>query len=108
MIDCVKKYIASLLIFIFVFFYICGEMSNNSISMMKWFSLFCFLLYTNIYSLYSQIYTPGGGDPLGYAHKIDTLDTYNIQVKYEMKFMPDTLARDNYNKITTVCFVPDR
>lgn len=70
--------------------------------MMKWFSLFCFLLYTNIYSLYSQIYTPGGGDPLGYAHKIDTLDTYNIQVKYEMKFMPDTLARDNYNKITTV------
>ena len=69
---------------------------------MKWFSLFCLLLYTNIFSLHCQIYAVGGGDPLGYAHKIDTLDTYNIQVKYQMKFMPDTLVRDKYNSITTV------
>lgn len=69
---------------------------------MKWFSLFCLLLCTNIFSLHCQIYAVGGGDPLGYAHKIDTLDTYNIQVKYQMKFMPDTLVRDKYNSITTV------
>lgn len=69
---------------------------------MKWFSLFCLLLCTNIFSLHCQIYAVGGGDPLGYAHKIDTLDTYNIQVKYQMKFMPDTLVRDKYNCITTV------
>ena len=70
---------------------------------MKWFSLFWIFLCTNIVPSYSQyILTPGGGDPLGYAHKIDTLDTYSIQVKYEMKFMPDTSARDNYNVVTTV------
>lgn len=56
-----------------------------------------------IFPLHSQrSYVPGGGDPLGYHPRIDTLDTYSIQVKYEMKFVPDTLARDNYNTVTTV------
>lgn len=69
---------------------------------MKYLSILSVLMYICIFPLHCQVVVIGGGDPLGYAHKIDTLDTYNIQVKYEMKFMPDTLARDNYNKVTTV------
>lgn len=52
---------------------------------------------------YSQyIVAIGGGDPLDYTHKMDTITHYNIQILYEMKFMPDTLERDNYDRRTTV------
>lgn len=69
---------------------------------MKHLSILIVLIYICISPIHCQVVVVGGGDPLGHAHKKDTLDTYNIQVKYEMKFMPDTLARDNYNKVTTV------
>lgn len=56
-----------------------------------------------ISSAYSQyIVAVGGGDPLTYTHKVDTITNYNIQILYELKFMPDTLARDNYDRRTTV------
>ncbi len=43
----------------------------------------------------------GGGDPESKVEKRDTLASCDIQVKYElMKFMPDTLKRDQYKTQT--------
>lgn len=61
------------------------------------------MLYLMLPPAYSQyIVAIGGGDPLDYTHKMDTITNYNIQILYEMKFMPDTLERDNYDRRTTV------
>ena len=58
------------------------------------------LVFSSAYSQY--VVAVGGGDPLTYTHKVDTITNYNIQILYELKFMPDTLARDNYDRRTTV------
>ena len=42
----------------------------------------------------------GGGDPESKVEKRDTLASCDIQVKYELKFMPDTLKRDQYKTQT--------
>ena len=42
----------------------------------------------------------GGGDPESKVEKRDTLALCDIQVKYELKFMPDTLKRDQYKTQT--------
>jgi len=44
----------------------------------------------------------GGGDPESPAEKRDTLAPCDIQVKYELKFMPDTLERDKFKTQTMV------
>lgn len=61
------------------------------------------MLYFVVPSAYSQyIVAIGGGDPLDYTHRMDTITNYNIQILYELKFMPDTLERDNYDRRTTI------
>lgn len=68
-------------------------------------SVYLFLLSLSLYTfpVYGQyVVAVGGGDPLSYTHKIDTLANYNIQILYELRFMPDTLERDNYDRRTTV------
>ena len=58
------------------------------------------LVFSSAYSQY--IVAVGGGDPLEYTHKVDTITKYNIQIQYELRFMPDTLERDNYERRTTL------
>lgn len=61
------------------------------------------MLYLVFPSAYSQyIVAIGGGDPESPAEKIDTLAPCDIQVKYELKFMPDTLERDKFKTQTMV------
>ncbi len=58
------------------------------------------LAFSSAHSQY--IVATGGGDPLTYTDKIDTITNYHIQILYELKFMPDTLERENYDRRTTV------
>lgn len=61
------------------------------------------MLYLVFPSAYSQyIVAIGGGDPESPAEKRDTLAPCDIQVKYELKFMPDTLERDKFKTQTMV------
>ena len=61
------------------------------------------MLYLVFPSAYSQyIVAIGGGDPETPAEKRDTLAPCDIQVKYELKFMPDTLERDKFKTQTMV------
>ena len=61
------------------------------------------MLYLVFPSAYSQyIVAIGGGDPESPAEKRDTLAPCDIQVKYELKFMPDTLERDKFKAQTMV------
>ena len=65
--------------------------------------LLVIMLYLVFPSAYSQyIVAIGGGDPESPAEKRDTLAPCDIQVKYELKFMPDTLERDNFKTQTMV------
>ena len=65
--------------------------------------LLVIMLYLVFPSAYSQyIVAIGGGDPESPAEKIDTLAPCDIQVKYELKFMPDTLERDKFKTQTMV------
>ena len=59
-----------------------------------------YLLFPSAYSQY--IVAIGGGDPESPAEKRDTLAPCDIQVKYELKFMPDTLERDKFKTQTMV------
>ena len=61
------------------------------------FSLVCLCTIT----AHGQYIVPvGGGDPEDDVIKKDTLASCDIQVKYELKFMPDTLKRDRYKTQT--------
>lgn len=65
--------------------------------------LLVIMLYLVFPSAYSQyIVAIGGGDPESPAKKRDTLAPCDIQVKYELKFMPDTLERDKFKTQTMV------
>ena len=65
--------------------------------------LLVIMLYLVFPSAYSQyIVAIGGGDPESPAEKRDTLAPCDIQVKYELKFMPDTLERDKFKTQTMV------
>ena len=65
--------------------------------------LLVIMLYLVFSSAYSQyIVAIGGGDPESPAEKRDTLAPCDIQVKYELKFMPDTLERDKFKTQTMV------
>lgn len=65
--------------------------------------LLVIMLYLVFPSAYSQyIVAIGGGDPESPAEKRDTLAPCDIQVKYELKFMPDTLERDMFKTQTMV------
>ena len=65
--------------------------------------LLVIMLYLVFPSAYSQyIVAIRGGDPESPAEKRDTLAPCDIQVKYELKFMPDTLERDNFKTQTMV------
>ena len=65
--------------------------------------LLVIMLYLVFPSAYSQyIVAIGGGDPESLAEKRDTLAPCDIQVKYELKFMPDTLERDKFKTQTMV------
>ena len=65
--------------------------------------LLVIMLYLVFPSAYSQyIVAIGGGDPESPAEKRDTLTPCDIQVKYELKFMPDTLERDKFKTQTMV------
>ena len=44
----------------------------------------------------------GGGDPEMNASKRDTIAQCDVQVKYELKFIPDTMKRDKYKTQTMV------
>ena len=69
---------------------------------MKRTFLLLYLLITYFPFTFGQyIVSIEGGDPLS-NRQIDTLSHYSIQIKYEMRFMPDTLERENYNRRTTV------
>lgn len=69
---------------------------------MKKIFLLIIMLYWVFPSAFGQYLVPvGGGDPESSAEKRDTLAPCDIQVKYELKFMPDTLKRDQY-KIQTM------
>ena len=61
------------------------------------------MLYLVFPSAFGQyMVAVGGGDPESPAEKIDTLAPCDIQVKYELKFMPDTLERDKFKTQTMV------
>ena len=61
------------------------------------------MLYLVFPSAFGQyIVAIGGGDPESPAEKRDTLAPCDIQVKYELKFMPDTLERDKFKTQTMV------
>lgn len=65
--------------------------------------LLVIMLYLVFPSAYSQyIVAIGGGDPESPAKKRDTLAPCDIQVKYELKFMLDTLERDKFKTQTMV------
>lgn len=65
--------------------------------------LLVIMLYLVFPSAYSQyIVAIGGGDPESPAEKRDTLAPCDIQVKYELKFMSDTLERDKFKTQTMV------
>ena len=65
--------------------------------------LLVIMLYLVFPSAYSQyIVAIGGGDPESPAEKRDTLAPCDIQGKYELKFMPDTLERDKFKTQTMV------
>lgn len=70
---------------------------------MKKIFLLVMMLYLVFPSVFGQyIVAIGGGDPESNASKRDTLAQCDIQVKYELKFMPDTLNRDQYKTQTMV------
>ena len=70
---------------------------------MKYLCLIFILINFLPVHLYGQyIIAVGGGDPLCEGHQIDTVAYYHIQVKYELKFMPDTMIRDNYDRRITI------
>ena len=61
------------------------------------------MLYLVFPSAFGQyMVAVGGGDPESPAEKRDTLAPCDIQVKYELKFMPDTLERDKFKTQTMV------
>lgn len=65
--------------------------------------LLVIMLYLVFPSAFGQyIVAIGGGDPESPAEKRDTLAPCDIQVKYELKFMPDTLERDKFKTQTMV------
>ena len=69
---------------------------------MKKLLLLAVMIYLIFPSAYSQyIVATGGGDPETNGGKRDTLAQCDIQVKYELKFVPDTMKRDKY-KIQTM------
>ena len=68
---------------------------------MKKIILFISLACLCIIAAHGQyIVAVGGGDPESKVEKRDTLALCDIQVKYELKFMPDTLKRDQYKTQT--------
>ncbi|MBQ8265750.1 MAG: GLPGLI family protein [Bacteroides sp.] len=55
------------------------------------------MLYLVFPSAFGQyMVAVGGGDPVMNASTRDTIAQCDIRVKYELKFMPDTLKRDQY------------
>ena len=58
------------------------------------------LIFPSAHSQY--LVAVGGGDPEMSAGKWDTLAPCDIQVKYELKFIPDTMKRDKYKTQTMV------
>jgi len=70
--------------------------------MKRFYLLFSFLcLY--IFSAQGQyLVAVGGGDPEMNASTRDTIAQCDVRVKYELKFMPDTLKRDQYKTQTMV------
>lgn len=68
---------------------------------MKNIILFISLVCLCTITAHGQYIVPvGGGDPEDDVVKKDTLASCDIQVKYELKFMPDTLKRDRYKTQT--------
>lgn len=70
---------------------------------MKKLLLLAVVLYLILPSAYSQyLVAVGGGDPETNAGKRDTIAQCDIQVKYELKFIPDTTKRDKHKTQTMV------
>ena len=64
---------------------------------MKNILLFISLICLCIPYAHGQMYTLDGSDPWLGASKYDTIAFYNIQVKYELKYLPDSINRDKTN-----------
>ena len=58
------------------------------------------LIFPSAHSQY--LVAVGGGDPETNAGKRDTIAQCDIQVKYELKFIPDTMKRDKHKTQTMV------
>ena len=70
---------------------------------MKNIILFISLVCLCTITAHGQYIVPiGGGDPEMNASKRDTIAQCDVQVKYELKFIPDTMKRDKYKTQTMV------
>lgn len=70
--------------------------------MKRFYLLFSFICLCAFSVQGQYIVAVGGGDPEMNASTRDTIADCNIRVKYELKFMPDTLKRDQYKTQTMV------